>query len=92
MSFTSLFLEGNKKKGYIFDYYKNPRQSIFKQELPSIIALSLKINTLKIVLTLLGTNYKGYLKKLVVFIVSLVAAFIIYLVHLIYSYSNIFIF
>ena len=92
MSFTSLFLEGNKKKGYIFDHYKNPRQSIFKQELPSIIALSLKINALKIVLTLLGTNYKGYPKKLVVFTVFLVAAFIIYLVRLIYSYSNIFIF
>ena len=92
MSFTSLFLEGNKKKGYIFNYYKNPRQSIFKQELPSIIALSPKINTLKIVLALLGTNYKGRPKKLVVFIAFLVTAFIIYLVRLIYSYSNIFIF
>jgi FlaA1/EpsC-like NDP-sugar epimerase len=92
MSFTSLFLEGNKKKGYIFDHYKNPRQFIFKQELLSIMALSLKIDTLKIVLTLLGTNYKGRPKKLVVFIVFLVAAFIIYLVRLIYSYSNIFIF
>ena len=65
---------------------------IFKQELPSIIALSLKINALKTVLALLGTNYKGYPKKLVVFIVFLVTAFIIYLVRLIYSYSNIFIF
>ena len=92
MSFTSLFLEGNKKKGYIFNYYKNPRQSIFKQELPSIIALSLKINALKTVLTLLGTNYKGCPKKLVVFIVFLVAAFIIYLVRLVYSSSNVFIF
>jgi hypothetical protein len=92
MSFTSLFLESDKKKGYIFDYYKNPRQSIFKQELLSIMALSLKIDTLKIVLTLLGTNYKGCSKKLVVFIVFLVAAFIIYLVRLIYSYSNVFIF
>jgi hypothetical protein len=92
MSFTSLFLEGNKKKGYIFNYYKNPRQSIFKQELLSIIALSLKIDALKIVFTLLGTNYKGRFKKLVVFIVFPVAAFIIYLVRLIYSYSNIFIF
>ena len=51
MSFTSLFLEGNKKKGYIFDYYKNPKKSIFKQELPSIIALSPKIDTLKTVFT-----------------------------------------
>ena len=31
------------------------------------------------------TNYKDYSKKLVVFIAFLVAAFIIYLVHLIYS-------
>jgi hypothetical protein len=92
MSFTGLFLEGNKKKGYIFNYYKNPRQSIFKQELPSIIALSLKIDALKIVLTLLGTNCKGRPKKLVVFTAFPVAAFIIYLVCLIYSYSNIFIF
>ena len=92
MSFTSLFLEGNKKKGYIFDHYKNPRQSIFKQELPSIIALSLKINTLKTVLALLGTNCKGRPKKLVVFTAFPVAAFIIYLVRLVYSYSNVFIF
>jgi putative Mn2+ efflux pump MntP len=92
MSFTSLFLEGNKKKGYIFDHYKNPGQSIFKYKLLSIIALSLKIDALKIVLTLLGTNYKGRPKKLVVFIAFPVATFIIYLVRLIYSYSNIFIF
>ena len=51
MSFTSLFLEGNKKKGYTFNHYKNPKQSIFKQELPSIIALSLKIDALKTVFT-----------------------------------------
>ena len=33
MPFTGLFLEGNKKKGYMLDYYKNPKQSIFKREL-----------------------------------------------------------
>ena len=33
MPFTGLFLEGNKKKGYILDHYKNPKQSIFKREL-----------------------------------------------------------
>jgi hypothetical protein len=49
MPFTSLFLEGNKKKGYILDYYKNPKQFIFKRELLSIIALSPKIDALKIV-------------------------------------------
>jgi len=83
--FTSLFLEGDKNKGYTLDYYKNPKQSIFKRELPSIVALSLKIDALKIVLAYLGTNYKGYPKKLVVFIVFLIAAFIIYLVYLVYS-------
>ena len=56
------------------------------------MALSLKIDALKIVFTLLGTNYKGHPKKLVVFTAFPVAAFIIYLVHLIYSYSNVFIF
>ena len=50
MPFTSLFLEGNKKKGYTLDYYKNPKQSIFKRELQSIVALSPKIDALKIVL------------------------------------------
>jgi len=78
-------LEGDKNKGYILNYYKNPKQSIFKQELPSIIALSLKIDALKMVFAYLGTNYKGYSKKLVIFIAFLVAAFIIYLVHLLYS-------
>ena len=85
MPFTGLFLEGNKKKSYTLDYYKNPNQSIFKQELPSIIALSLKIDALKIVLAQLGINYKGYSKKLVIFTAFLVAAFIIYLVRLVYS-------
>jgi len=85
MPFTSLFLEGDKNKGYILNHYKNPKQSIFKRELPFIIALSLKIDALKIVLAYLGTNCKGYSKKLVVFIAFLVAAFIIYLVYLIYS-------
>ena len=49
MPFTGLFLEGNKKKDYIFNHYKNPKQSIFKRELLFIMALSLKINALKIV-------------------------------------------
>jgi len=83
--FTSLFLEGDKNKGYTLNHYKNPRQSIFKRELPSIMALSLKIDTLKTVLAYLGTNCKGYPKKLVIFIAFLVAAFIIYLVCLVYS-------
>jgi hypothetical protein len=84
--FTGLFLEGdNKKKGYILDYYKNPKQSIFKQELLFIITLSPKIDALKIVFIWLGTNYKSHPKKLVVFIAFPVAAFIIYLVRLIYS-------
>jgi len=50
MPFTSLYLEGNKNKGYILNYYKNPKQSIFKRELPSIVALSPKIDALKTVL------------------------------------------
>ena len=50
MPFTSLFLKGDKKKGHMLNYYKNPKQSIFKQELLSIIALSLKMDALKIVL------------------------------------------
>ena len=50
MFFIGLFLKDNKKKDYILNYYKNPKQSIFKQELLSIVALSLKINALKIVL------------------------------------------
>jgi len=83
--FTSSFLEGDKNKGYTLNHYKNPKQSIFKQELPSIIALSPKINALKIVLTYLETNCKGYPKKLVIFIAFPVAAFIIYLIHLVYS-------
>ena len=85
MPFTSSFLEGDKKKGYMLDYYKNPKQSIFKWELLFIIALSLKMDALKTVLAQLETNYKGYSKKLVVFIAFLIAAFIIYLVCLIYS-------
>jgi hypothetical protein len=51
MPFTNLFLEGDKKKDYIFNYYKNPKQSIFKRELLFIIALSLKMDALKTVLT-----------------------------------------
>ena len=50
MPFTNLFLKGNKKKDYILNYYKNPKQSIFKRELLSIIASSPKINALKTVL------------------------------------------
>ena len=50
MLFTGSFLEGDKKKGYMLDYYRNPKQSIFKRELLSIVALSLKINALKTVL------------------------------------------
>jgi hypothetical protein len=50
MPFTGSFLEGDKKKGYMLNYYKNPKQFIFKQELPSIIASSPKINALKTVL------------------------------------------
>jgi hypothetical protein len=50
MPFTNLFLESDKKKGYILDHYKNPKQSIFKQKLLFIIALSPKINALKTVL------------------------------------------
>ena len=84
MLFTGSFLEGDKKKGYMLDYYRNPKQSIFKRELLSIVALSLKINALKTVLAQLGTNCKGYLKKLVVFTAFLVAAFIVYLVCLVY--------
>jgi len=84
MPFTSSFLERDKNKGYMLDYYKNPKQSIFKRELPFIVALNLKIDALKIVFAYLGTNYKGYFKKLVVFIVFPVAAFIIYLVRLVY--------
>jgi len=49
MPFTGLYLEGDKNKGYTLNYYKNPKQSIFKQELPSIVALSPKIDALKIV-------------------------------------------
>ena len=85
MPFTNLFLKGNKKKSYILDYYKNPKQFIFKRELPSIIALSLKMDALKTVLTQLRTNYKSYSKKLVIFIAFLIATFIIHLIHLIYS-------
>ena len=92
VSFTGSFLEGDKKKGYTFDHYKNPGQSIFKQELPSIVASSPKIDALKTVLALLGTNCKGRPEKLVVFTAFPVAAFIIYLVRLVYSYSNVFIF
>ena len=47
--FTSLFLEGDKKKNYIFNYYKNPKQSIFKRELLFIIASSPKMDALKTV-------------------------------------------
>ena len=78
-------MESDKKKNYILNYYKNPKQSIFKQELLSIIALSPKMDALKTVLTQLKTNYKGYPKKLVIFTAFLIAAFIIYLVRFIYS-------
>ena len=50
MPFTGSFLEGDKKKDYMLDHYKNPKQSIFKQELLSIVALSLKMDALKTVL------------------------------------------
>ena len=50
MPFTDSFLESDKKKDYMFDHYKNPKQSIFKRELLSIVALSPKMDALKTVL------------------------------------------